>query len=123
MRRSTSRCLEARAPVASPLYNELMKDTAELAYIIRTKVSPRSTFADKEDISSELASGDIERLKQQCPDCGESTIVCCYGDLSGSDAHHYYDNYCHVCLNVPCRYGAHSRFPSVKCSPRTGASI
>jgi hypothetical protein len=74
---------------------------------IRAKAKPLSDHAVRTDISEDLArSTRTRRIGEPCPTCKQLSLVCCYAEVS-SDPHHYYDYWCHVCLNPACAYGAH----------------
>jgi HJR/Mrr/RecB family endonuclease len=82
-------------------------DQAYLAAAIRAKAKGISSLRGGEDISASLAGGRIHAADKPCPQCHKFTVICCYTDASWGDPHHYYDNWCHVCVERDCSYGTH----------------
>ncbi len=84
------------------------KNLQSIEDAIRMKVLIESEGKDEDDDLPQLLADTCWpiRLGITCPECGQTTVVCCYCYV-GSNPAYYYDQYCHVCRNPECKYGVH----------------
>lgn len=56
-----------------------------------------------------------------CPTCGnKGSVICCHINLGALD---YYDNFCHVCLNLDCDYVVHEEYKTTVSQERFGDQL